>query len=259
MYPLHSAERSSTLKTFSYLSGQTGGSITIPCFYRQEHKNHVKSWCKSGNSPPCTSSTKATQTIADDPDNLVFLVTMTNLQQPDWGHYWCSVGEGRTKETSDSLFFLVTPSNDSETPLSDSETSLSDSETPLSDRETPLSDSETPLSDRETHLSDSETSLSDSETPLSDSETPLNDRETPLSDSEMPLNDSETPLSDSETPLSDSEMPLSDSETPLSDRETSYTFLKPVPGCLGHGRQDITGTPSLWRQGDTQSSWMRFT
>nr|XP_023693428.1 polymeric immunoglobulin receptor-like isoform X1 [Paramormyrops kingsleyae] len=106
-------ERSSTLKTFSYLSGQTGGSITIPCFYRQEHKNHVKSWCKSGNSPPCTSSTKATQTIADDPDNLVFLVTMTNLQQPDWGHYWCSVGEGRTKETSDSLFFLVTPNGQS--------------------------------------------------------------------------------------------------------------------------------------------------
>ncbi|XP_072566636.1 polymeric immunoglobulin receptor-like isoform X2 [Paramormyrops kingsleyae] len=105
-------ERSSTLKTFSYLRGQTGGSITIPCFYGQEHKNHAKSWCKSGNSPPCTSATKATQTkgtIADDPDNLVFLVTMTNLQQSDWGHYWCSVAEGRTKETSVSLFFLVTP------------------------------------------------------------------------------------------------------------------------------------------------------
>ncbi|XP_048866387.1 polymeric immunoglobulin receptor-like isoform X4 [Brienomyrus brachyistius] len=105
-------ERSSTLKTFSYLRGQTGGSITIPCFYGQEHKNREKYWCKSGNSPPCTLATKATQTkgtIADDPDNLVFLVTMTNLQQSDWGYYWCSVGEGGTKETSDSLFFLVTP------------------------------------------------------------------------------------------------------------------------------------------------------
>nr|XP_023659787.1 polymeric immunoglobulin receptor-like [Paramormyrops kingsleyae] len=102
-------ERSSTLKTFSYLRGQTGGSITIPCFYGQEHKNHVKYWCKSGNRPPCTSATKATQTIADDPDNLVFLVTMTNLQQSDWGHYWCSLGEGKTTETSVSLFFLVTP------------------------------------------------------------------------------------------------------------------------------------------------------
>ncbi|XP_048866385.1 polymeric immunoglobulin receptor-like isoform X2 [Brienomyrus brachyistius] len=102
-------ERSFTLKTFSYLRGQTGGSITIPCFYGQEHKNREKYWCKSGNSPPCTSATKATQTITDDPDNLVFLVTMTNLQQSDWGNYWCSVGEERTKETSDSLFFLVTP------------------------------------------------------------------------------------------------------------------------------------------------------
>ncbi|XP_048866265.1 polymeric immunoglobulin receptor-like isoform X4 [Brienomyrus brachyistius] len=102
-------ERSSTLKTFSYLRGQTGGSITIPCFYGQEHKNREKYWCKSGNTPPCTSAIKATQTIADDPDNLVFLVTMTNLQQSDWGYYWCSVGEGGTKETSDSLFFLVTP------------------------------------------------------------------------------------------------------------------------------------------------------
>ncbi|XP_048866275.1 polymeric immunoglobulin receptor-like isoform X5 [Brienomyrus brachyistius] len=102
-------ERSSTLKTFSYLRGQTGGSITIPCFYGQEHKNREKYWCKSGNTPACTSAIKATQTITDDPNNLVFLVTMTNLQQPDWGNYWCSVGEGGTKEISDSLFFLVTP------------------------------------------------------------------------------------------------------------------------------------------------------
>ncbi|XP_072566630.1 polymeric immunoglobulin receptor-like isoform X3 [Paramormyrops kingsleyae] len=105
-------KRSSTLKTFRYLRGQTGGSITIPCFYGQEHKNRVKSWCKSGNRPTCTSATKATQTkgtITDDPDNLVFLVTMKNLQQLDSGNYWCFVGEGRTKETSDSLLFLVTP------------------------------------------------------------------------------------------------------------------------------------------------------
>ncbi|XP_072574802.1 polymeric immunoglobulin receptor-like [Paramormyrops kingsleyae] len=102
-------ERSSNLKTFSYLRGQTGGSITIPCFYGQEHKNHVKYWCKSGNKPPCTSTTKATQTITDDPDNLVFRVTMTNLQQSNSGNYWCSVGEGNTKETSDNLILLVTP------------------------------------------------------------------------------------------------------------------------------------------------------
>uniref|UniRef100_A0A3B3T048 Ig-like domain-containing protein n=1 Tax=Paramormyrops kingsleyae TaxID=1676925 RepID=A0A3B3T048_9TELE len=102
-YPFH--ELSSTLKTFRYLRGQTGGSITIPCFYGQEHKNRVKSWCKSGNRPTCTSATKATQTkgtITDDPDNLVFLVTMKNLQQLDSGNYWCFVGEGRTKETLDN-------------------------------------------------------------------------------------------------------------------------------------------------------------
>ncbi|XP_072564762.1 polymeric immunoglobulin receptor-like isoform X2 [Paramormyrops kingsleyae] len=103
-------ERNSNLKTFSYLRGQTGGSITIPCFYGQEHKHRVKYWCKSENIQPCTPTTKVTKgTIADVQDKLVFLLNMTNLQQSDSGNYQCFVGERNTKEMSDNLFFLVTP------------------------------------------------------------------------------------------------------------------------------------------------------
>uniref|UniRef100_A0A3B3T0P8 Immunoglobulin V-set domain-containing protein n=1 Tax=Paramormyrops kingsleyae TaxID=1676925 RepID=A0A3B3T0P8_9TELE len=128
-----------SVRTESWVSAPRGGSVTIPCYYDQNSKDKTKYLCRGYEWDSCTriaqsdgeqsrgtvdsplamnnvSITDDPQnlvfigTIADDPDNLVFLVTMTNLQQSDWGHYWCSVAEGRTKETSVSLFFLVTPS-----------------------------------------------------------------------------------------------------------------------------------------------------
>ncbi|XP_072566627.1 polymeric immunoglobulin receptor-like isoform X2 [Paramormyrops kingsleyae] len=106
----------SKVVTFKKLTGEIGGSVTIPCFYGQKHKNAVKSWCKVDSLGSCSPETRSDSQLAmnrvsitDDPQNLVFIVTMMNLQQSDSGHYWCAVGggQGRSEDSSDRLTFTV--------------------------------------------------------------------------------------------------------------------------------------------------------
>uniref|UniRef100_A0A8C9V4N4 Immunoglobulin domain-containing protein n=1 Tax=Scleropages formosus TaxID=113540 RepID=A0A8C9V4N4_SCLFO len=83
-----------------YLSftAERGGSVTIPCHYDQKYKHHVKYWCKGYHWSTCTimvrsdsRQSKGDVSINDDPDQLVFTVTMRNLQDKDSGTYWCAV------------------------------------------------------------------------------------------------------------------------------------------------------------------------
>uniref|UniRef100_A0A8C9TP14 Ig-like domain-containing protein n=1 Tax=Scleropages formosus TaxID=113540 RepID=A0A8C9TP14_SCLFO len=69
----------------SSFTAERGGSVTIPCHYDQKYKHHVKYWCKGYHWSTCDVS------INDDPDQLVFTVTMRNLQDKDSGTYWCAV------------------------------------------------------------------------------------------------------------------------------------------------------------------------
>uniref|UniRef100_A0A3B3SRZ8 Ig-like domain-containing protein n=1 Tax=Paramormyrops kingsleyae TaxID=1676925 RepID=A0A3B3SRZ8_9TELE len=106
----------SKVKTFDKLSAQAGGSISIPCFYGEEHREGVKSWCKGKDTSSCSSETRSDSLpamnrvfITDDPQNFLFIVTMRNLQHMDSGSYWCCVGDGcrRSEDSSGKLELLV--------------------------------------------------------------------------------------------------------------------------------------------------------
>ncbi|KPP57948.1 hypothetical protein Z043_124276, partial [Scleropages formosus] len=82
----------------SSFTAERGGSVTIPCHYDQKYKHHVKYWCKGYHWSTCTimvrsdsRQSKGDVSINDDPDQLVFTVTMRNLQDKDSGTYWCAV------------------------------------------------------------------------------------------------------------------------------------------------------------------------
>ncbi|KAG7488452.1 hypothetical protein MATL_G00032750 [Megalops atlanticus] len=79
-----------------HLSVQRGRSVTIPCFYGQKYKDHVKYWCRGYSWPTCTviactdSPHRAGEvSITDDPAQQVFTVTLRNLQTGDTGTYNC--------------------------------------------------------------------------------------------------------------------------------------------------------------------------
>uniref|UniRef100_A0A3B3SMR3 Immunoglobulin V-set domain-containing protein n=1 Tax=Paramormyrops kingsleyae TaxID=1676925 RepID=A0A3B3SMR3_9TELE len=92
------------------LKSPAGGSIRIPCFYGQQYKHSVKYWCKGKDTSSCSIVTPSDRvSITDDPHNLVFIVTMRNLQKSDDGRYWCAVDDGRIhKATSDEEYMLIT-------------------------------------------------------------------------------------------------------------------------------------------------------
>ncbi|KPP57482.1 CMRF35-like molecule 2-like, partial [Scleropages formosus] len=106
-----------SVTTFGHLSVRSGGSLTIPCFYDQEYKQHVKYWCKGRLWTSCSTlvrsdspQSKSDVSIADDPDQLVFTVTMTNLQEKDSDTYWCAVEIGGfgTMDDCKSISLTVT-------------------------------------------------------------------------------------------------------------------------------------------------------
>ncbi|XP_056599923.1 CMRF35-like molecule 5 isoform X2 [Triplophysa dalaica] len=83
------------LKVFSV---QTGGSLTIPCHYDTQYIQQKKYWCyhAKGEYKSCSvlasaNETKGRVSVIDHPDQSLFTVTMTNLQDQDSGKYWCVV------------------------------------------------------------------------------------------------------------------------------------------------------------------------
>uniref|UniRef100_A0A3B3R137 Immunoglobulin domain-containing protein n=1 Tax=Paramormyrops kingsleyae TaxID=1676925 RepID=A0A3B3R137_9TELE len=90
-----------SVRTFGYLTAQSGESLTIPCFYDQKYKDHVKYWCTGQLWSSCTIMTRTDSpknsskvSITDSPAQLVFHVIMRNLKTSDTGIYWCAVEIG---------------------------------------------------------------------------------------------------------------------------------------------------------------------
>ncbi|XP_029110342.1 CMRF35-like molecule 7 [Scleropages formosus] len=87
-----------SVRTRSWISAESGMSVTIRCHYDQKYKHHVKYWCKGYTWLHCTTivrtdspQSKGEVSIHDDPNQLVFNVTMRNLQEKDSDWYWCVV------------------------------------------------------------------------------------------------------------------------------------------------------------------------
>uniref|UniRef100_A0A8C2AB02 Polymeric immunoglobulin receptor n=1 Tax=Cyprinus carpio TaxID=7962 RepID=A0A8C2AB02_CYPCA len=94
-----------TVSTVGDLSVLEGGSVTVPCHYNPQYTSHVKYWCQGRMREFCTSlartddpesppNGKGRVTIADDPTQHVFTVSMRNLTEEDSGWYWCGVELG---------------------------------------------------------------------------------------------------------------------------------------------------------------------
>ncbi|KPP58264.1 hypothetical protein Z043_123927, partial [Scleropages formosus] len=99
----------------SWFSAVTGGSVTVRCHYNKKFRHHVKYWCKGETGSSCLTmvrtdapQSKGEVSITDDPDNLVFKVTMRNLQKEDSSLYCCGVETDGTVVNSAPVYLTVT-------------------------------------------------------------------------------------------------------------------------------------------------------
>ncbi|XP_048866136.1 polymeric immunoglobulin receptor-like isoform X4 [Brienomyrus brachyistius] len=102
------------VSTVKWMRVQRGGSITIPCFYDDRYKPHVKYWCRGYNVSSCTpivhtdSPQEGKVSIRDDPDQQVFTVTINNLTTGDSDRYWCGVEISGASDVGDRVNLSVT-------------------------------------------------------------------------------------------------------------------------------------------------------
>ncbi|XP_014024852.2 polymeric immunoglobulin receptor [Salmo salar] len=98
---VHGPSGCNSLWTVTKSTAKSGGAITIPCHYHRMFRDHAKYWCKGRTWPLCTvmASTdprrnRGGMSITDIPEELVFTVTMKNLQETDTNRYWCALKVG---------------------------------------------------------------------------------------------------------------------------------------------------------------------
>uniref|UniRef100_A0A3B3SMV3 Ig-like domain-containing protein n=1 Tax=Paramormyrops kingsleyae TaxID=1676925 RepID=A0A3B3SMV3_9TELE len=101
------------VSTVGDMTVQRGGSVTIPCFYGDRYKTHVKYWCRGYNVRSCSpivhsdSPQEGKVSIRDDPDQQVFTVTINSLTAGDSGTYWCGVEISGGSDVGASLYLSV--------------------------------------------------------------------------------------------------------------------------------------------------------
>ncbi|XP_072566595.1 polymeric immunoglobulin receptor-like isoform X2 [Paramormyrops kingsleyae] len=101
------------VSTVGLVPVQRGGSVTIPCFYGDRYKTHVKYWCRGrqwSSCPPIVHSDSPQEgnvSIRDDPDQRVFTVTINNLTTGDSGYYWCGVEISGGSDVGDQVHLSV--------------------------------------------------------------------------------------------------------------------------------------------------------
>ncbi|XP_020348258.1 polymeric immunoglobulin receptor isoform X1 [Oncorhynchus kisutch] len=98
---VHGPPGCNSLWTVTKSTAKSGGAITIPCHYHRMFRDHVKYWCKGRTWALCRvmASTdprrsRGDMSITDIPEELVFTVTMKNLQETDTNRYWCALKVG---------------------------------------------------------------------------------------------------------------------------------------------------------------------
>ncbi|XP_077078305.1 polymeric immunoglobulin receptor [Siphateles boraxobius] len=109
-----------TMTTVGDLAVLEGQSVTVPCHYNPQYISHVKYWCYGRMKDFCSSlartddptkapNVKGRVTIADDPSQHVFTVSMQDLTEGDSGWYWCGVELGGmwVSDSTASLYISV--------------------------------------------------------------------------------------------------------------------------------------------------------
>ncbi|XP_048868467.1 polymeric immunoglobulin receptor-like isoform X24 [Brienomyrus brachyistius] len=102
------------VSTVKWVRVQRGGSVTIPCFYEDRYKTHVKYWCRGYDVRSCTpivhtdSPQEGKVSVRDDPDQRVFTVTINNLTDWDSDTYWCRVEISEASDPGDEVYLSVT-------------------------------------------------------------------------------------------------------------------------------------------------------
>ncbi|XP_048868461.1 CMRF35-like molecule 1 isoform X19 [Brienomyrus brachyistius] len=103
-----------SVSTVSWVSVLSGGSVTIPCFYEDRYKTHVKYWCRGKDWRSCTpivhtdSPQEGKVSVRDDPDQRVFTVTIKNLTARDSSYFWCGVRISGGSDVGDQVALSVT-------------------------------------------------------------------------------------------------------------------------------------------------------
>uniref|UniRef100_A0A669BR67 Immunoglobulin V-set domain-containing protein n=1 Tax=Oreochromis niloticus TaxID=8128 RepID=A0A669BR67_ORENI len=85
----------------SKVSVKAGKSISIPCLYESQYKNHVKYLCEGYYWTSCSYAVETNKPdpsgkylISDDKKQNIFTVTINNgLRTKDSGWYWCAKGD----------------------------------------------------------------------------------------------------------------------------------------------------------------------
>nr|XP_023673671.1 CMRF35-like molecule 5 [Paramormyrops kingsleyae] len=97
------------------MSVQSGGSVTIPCFYEDSYKTRVKYWCRESDGSSCSPIVRTDSpqrkdgvSIRDNLTKQVFTVTMNNLTAGDSGYYWCGVEISRGSAVVAWVYLSVT-------------------------------------------------------------------------------------------------------------------------------------------------------
>lgn len=97
------------------MSVKAGHSVSIPCFYGLEYKNHVKYLCKGFKWLSCTYEIKTNQlnsakySISDDKNQGVFTVTIKDVTNEDT-YFWCIVEINNGPDDGKQFQLLVTKS-----------------------------------------------------------------------------------------------------------------------------------------------------
>uniref|UniRef100_A0A672IWF7 Immunoglobulin domain-containing protein n=1 Tax=Salarias fasciatus TaxID=181472 RepID=A0A672IWF7_SALFA len=86
-----------SVTTVTKVSVKAGQSLSIPCLYGTQYRNHVKYLCKGSRWRSCSYVIKTNEqqkskkfSISDDKDQRIFTVTMRELTNAD-SHFWCIV------------------------------------------------------------------------------------------------------------------------------------------------------------------------
>nr|NP_001293034.1 polymeric immunoglobulin receptor-like 3.8 precursor [Danio rerio]AHH83819.1 polymeric immunoglobulin receptor-like group 3-8 transcript variant 2 [Danio rerio] len=91
---------------------KSGSPGIIPCLYKEQHKEHQKYLCRVRFWSSCTILAYVNETgkkffITDYPAQSIFTVKWQNLQESDYGCYWCAVEIGGPGTLDDSYYFYL--------------------------------------------------------------------------------------------------------------------------------------------------------